>query len=92
MERGEMRCSTDAFVTAEILSYSRALGLFAGVFLNGATLREDRSTNRSLYSRDPGTRDIVRGDIRPTSGPGPLISALNKVAGEGGRARQQVEQ
>jgi lipid-binding SYLF domain-containing protein len=83
---------TDALVTAEILSYSRARGLFAGVSLSGATLREDRSTNRSLYNRDLGTRDIVRGDIRPTSGAGPLMSALSKVAGEGVRARQQDQQ
>ena len=45
---------TDAAMTAEILSYSRSRGLFAGVALSGATLREDDSANKDMYGKDHG--------------------------------------
>src|ERR1035438_3668890 len=48
---------TDAQMHAEMLSYSRARGLFAGVSLEGATLRPDEDTNRDLYGRDPQNRE-----------------------------------
>src|SRR5579863_9379842 len=43
---------TDAVLNAEMLSYSRSSGLFAGISLEGATLRPDEQTNRELYGRD----------------------------------------
>jgi SH3 domain-containing YSC84-like protein 1 len=51
--------ATDALMTAEILSYSRSRGLFAGVSLEGSTLREDRGANRDLYGRRITAREIV---------------------------------
>lgn len=53
--------STDAFMTAEILSYSRSRGLFAGVALDGSTLRPDNGANEKLYGRKIEARDIVLG-------------------------------
>src|SRR5215471_8688667 len=50
---------TDAVMHAEMLSYSRSRGLFAGISLEGATLRPDKETNRELYGRDVNSRDIV---------------------------------
>ncbi|HEY4837723.1 MAG TPA: lipid-binding SYLF domain-containing protein [Candidatus Acidoferrales bacterium] len=52
---------TDATMRAEILSYSRARGLFAGVSLEGSTLRPDNDASRDVYGRDITAREIVRG-------------------------------
>lgn len=53
--------STDIVMRAEILTYSRARGLFAGVSLAGSTLRADGDANHRLYGRPLGAREIVRG-------------------------------
>jgi lipid-binding SYLF domain-containing protein len=50
---------TDATLRSEILSYSRARGLFAGVSLEGSTIRPDNGDNRRIYSRKIPARDIV---------------------------------
>ena len=55
---------TDAMMTAEMLSYSRSHGLFAGVSLKGATLRPDEETNRELYGHDATNREILTGDFK----------------------------
>ena len=52
---------TDVVMKAEILSYSRSRGLFAGVSLEGSTLRSDGSANRKLYGRELSAKQIVRG-------------------------------
>jgi lipid-binding SYLF domain-containing protein len=51
---------TDIVMKAEILTYSRSRGLFAGVSLEGSTLRQDNGANRKLYGRDLSARNIVR--------------------------------
>jgi SH3 domain-containing YSC84-like protein 1 len=57
---------TDAAMRAEILSWSRSHGIFAGVTLEGATLRPDHGDNRELYGRDVTQREILSGAvIRP---------------------------
>ncbi len=53
--------ATDIVLTAEILSYSRAKGLFAGVSLEGSTLRSDGSANEKLYGQKLSAADIIRG-------------------------------
>ena len=50
---------TDASMRAEILSYSRARGLFAGVSLSGSTLRADNDANKNLYGKDVTAQAIV---------------------------------
>src|SRR5579871_694047 len=55
---------TDAMLHAEMLSYSRSRGLFAGVALTGATLRSDGESNRELYSRDATNHEILEGDFK----------------------------
>jgi len=52
--------ATDVVMTAEILSYSRNKGLFAGVSLDGSTLRSDNSANEKLYGQKLSARDIIR--------------------------------
>jgi SH3 domain-containing YSC84-like protein 1 len=56
---------TDARLTAEILTWSRSRGLFAGIALNGATLREDEDWNRDLYGKTLKNRDIVMNGVAP---------------------------
>lgn len=53
--------ATDAFMRAEILTYSRSRGLFAGVSLEGSTLRQDNGANEKLYGRKITAREIVTG-------------------------------
>jgi lipid-binding SYLF domain-containing protein len=55
---------TDAELQAEILSYSRSHGLFAGISLSGATLRPDGDTNRELYGHDATNREILTGSFK----------------------------
>jgi lipid-binding SYLF domain-containing protein len=55
---------TDAKLNAEILSYSRSRGLFAGISLEGATLRPDEDTNKELYGRNATNREILTGDFK----------------------------
>ena len=51
---------TDATMQAEILSYSRTHGIFAGISLAGASLRPDKDDNRALYGHDITTHEILR--------------------------------
>jgi lipid-binding SYLF domain-containing protein len=54
--------ATDAYMRAEILTYSRSRGLFAGVSLEGSTLRQDGGANEKLYGqKDISARDIILG-------------------------------
>ena len=60
----DLGAQTDAMMNAEMLSYSRSRGLFAGVSLEGATLRPDGETNRELYGHDSTNREILTGDFK----------------------------
>jgi SH3 domain-containing YSC84-like protein 1 len=62
--------ATDVVMRAEILSYSRSRGLFAGVSLEGSTLRSDGGANRNLYGKDLTAEQIIVGDVVKTSAPG----------------------
>jgi SH3 domain-containing YSC84-like protein 1 len=71
--------ATDLQMSAEILTYSRAKGLFAGVSLEGSTLRQDHDANKEIYGRDLEAKDIVlNGAVAPTSGGYAMISVLSK--------------
>jgi lipid-binding SYLF domain-containing protein len=68
---------TDAYMRAEVLSYSRARGVFAGVSLEGSTLRPDNDANRKLYGSDASAARIITGsDISAPSSAHDLIAAL----------------
>jgi len=76
----DTQAQTDAAMTAEILTWSRQRGLFAGISLSGATLREDEDWNTELYGKAVKNRDVVTTSI-PTPAPAkPLIDALNKYS------------
>jgi lipid-binding SYLF domain-containing protein len=69
---------TDAQLHAELLSYSRARGLFAGVSLDGATLRPDDDANKDMYSRRMSNKDVVLGNVKPPATAARLIAELNR--------------
>jgi len=69
---------TDAQMHAEILSWSRTQGLFAGVALEGATLRQDLDDNATLYGKQLENRHIVTKGVRAPKAAAKLISLLNK--------------
>ena len=71
--------ATDIVMQAEILTYSRARGLFAGVSLEGSTLRSDGDANKNLYGREIDAREIVRtGKVTPPPAGWALVDLLNK--------------
>jgi lipid-binding SYLF domain-containing protein len=71
---------TDAQMKAKILSYSRSRGAFAGIALNGATLREDLDDNRELYGKALTNRQIINGHVSPPASASELISTLNRLS------------
>jgi SH3 domain-containing YSC84-like protein 1 len=75
----EASAATDATMRAEILSYSRARGVFAGVSLEGSTLRTDGDANKSLYGKDIPAKDIVlKGTVPPPPSAKLLLTTLDK--------------
>jgi lipid-binding SYLF domain-containing protein len=73
-----VEASTDATLRAEVLSYSRSRGLFAGISLAGATVRPDNDANERVYGRDVSASDIIFGKVKPTPGARRMISYLNR--------------
>ena len=69
---------TDAKFTAEILSWSRSRGIFAGIALKGATLRQDIDDNQALYGKRLENREIVAGAVKPNGAGRKLIAALDR--------------
>ena len=69
---------TDVAMRAQILSYSRSRGLFAGISLEGSTIRPDNEANKKLYGKDLTARDIVlRGAVPPPPSAKQLIAVLD---------------
>jgi lipid-binding SYLF domain-containing protein len=72
---------TDAYFRSEILSYSRARGVFAGVSLEGSTLRPDMKANRALYGRDVTAVQIIReSEVQAPSIASSLIAQLENAS------------
>ncbi len=72
---------TDVVMKAEILSYSRAQGLFAGVSLEGSTMRSDDGANKALYGRELSAKEIVRaGKVKAPASAARLLALLGKAS------------
>jgi lipid-binding SYLF domain-containing protein len=71
---------TDVQMHADILSWSRSQGLFAGVALEGATLRQDLDDNATLYGKKLQNRDIVTKGVRAPMAAAKLIALLNRYS------------
>lgn len=69
---------TDALMHAEILSWSRSRGVFAGISLEGATLRQDLDDNAELYGIKMGTRQIINHHVAPPKAASRLMGLLNE--------------
>jgi lipid-binding SYLF domain-containing protein len=76
----DAEAETDAMMHAEILAWSRARGVFAGVSLEGATLRPDNDDNTKIYGRPVTQGELIHGRILPTRAAQPLFAALNQEA------------
>jgi lipid-binding SYLF domain-containing protein len=74
---------TDAMMKAKILSYSRSQGVFAGLELEGSTLRPDKDDNKALYGKPIEAKDILTGNPAIPSAAQPLIKALTKYSPKG---------
>jgi lipid-binding SYLF domain-containing protein len=71
---------TDAKMSAEILSYSRSRGAFAGLALTGATLRPDEDSNAALYGKKLTSQEIVDGKVKAPSAASKLLAELNRYS------------
>jgi lipid-binding SYLF domain-containing protein len=70
------QAKTDASMNAEILSYSRARGVFAGIALEGGTLREDDDANKDLYGKVMANRTILTGGVPAPASAAPFLAAI----------------
>ncbi|HWI17224.1 MAG TPA: lipid-binding SYLF domain-containing protein [Vicinamibacterales bacterium] len=71
---------TDVQMRADILSWSRSQGLFAGLALEGATLRQDLDDNATLYGKKLQNRDIVTKGVRAPKAAAKLMALLNRYS------------
>ena len=75
--------NTDVLLHAEILSWSRSRGLFAGLSLEGSTLRRDESEDAKLYGEKVSNEQILQGDLNTPTGARPLVAELNRYSNRG---------
>jgi lipid-binding SYLF domain-containing protein len=78
----DLSAQTDAMMKAEMLSYSRTHGLFAGISLAGATLRPDADSNRELYGHRTTNRKILTGDFKTPAAAARFEGALNRTSAQ----------
>ena len=71
---------TDATMRAKVLSYSRSRGVFAGVALTGATLRQDLDENREMYGRKIENKSILNSGLKTPVGAEELLALLNRYS------------
>jgi lipid-binding SYLF domain-containing protein len=77
--------STDWKLRAEVLTYSRARGLFAGVTVNGSSVTQDDDATRELYGRMIPFRTILTGAVATPQGGEPFVAAVRKATGHEGK-------
>jgi lipid-binding SYLF domain-containing protein len=72
----EASAQTDITMRAEMLAWSRSRGVFAGIALQGSTMREDSGENKELYGKEASNRDIVTGKIASPKAAEAFMKAL----------------
>lgn len=82
----ESEAATDWKMKAEVLTYSRARGIFAGIDLSGAKISQDRDETHILYGRMVPFNEILNGTVAPPNGSEPFLAAVRKYADQ---AREQ---
>src|SRR5215469_18172991 len=76
----ESSANRDVLMTAEILSWSRSRGVFAGISLEGATIRPDGSEHERLYGKHVTNKEIIEGSVRAPRMAHALTATLNQYA------------
>jgi len=79
----ESTADTDLSMHAEILSWSRSRGVFAGIALQGATLRPDEDVDKDLYGHEINRRDVLNGKLPPPPAAVELMHTLTRYSGAG---------
>lgn len=74
--------NTDWKMRAQVLTYSRARGIFAGVSLNGAVMKQDKDSTREFYGHMVTFKAALTGEVDPPAGANPFLSSLAKWAQE----------
>lgn len=74
----EASAQTDITMRAEMLAWSRSRGVYAGIALQGSTIRQDSDENKELFGRDITNKEIVTGTIEPPAAAKGFIAALSK--------------
>ncbi|HUO27018.1 MAG TPA: lipid-binding SYLF domain-containing protein [Candidatus Aquilonibacter sp.] len=74
--------NTDWKMRAQVLTYSRARGVFAGVSLNGAVIKQDKDSTRDFYGHMVSFRTALKGEVPPPAGADPFLRTLAKWAHE----------
>jgi lipid-binding SYLF domain-containing protein len=69
---------TDATLRAEMLAWSRARGVFAGLSIQGSTFRDDSGENKQLYGKEIDNKAVVTGTVQPPAAAAGLMTALSK--------------
>jgi len=72
--------NTDWKMRAQVLTYSRARGVFAGISLNGAVVKQDKSTTREFYGHMVTSRAALKGEVDPPAAANPFLTTLAKWA------------
>lgn len=75
---------TDAYMTAQILTWSRARGVFAGISLSGATLRQDLDSNQAIYGKKLTNKEIIEGGLAAPAAAKGFVSTLTKYSSRKG--------
>ncbi|HWY56111.1 MAG TPA: lipid-binding SYLF domain-containing protein [Terriglobales bacterium] len=81
---------TDASMRAEVLTYSRARGIFAGIDLSGAVVKQDKDETALLYSKPIPFEDILHGKVPPPAAAEPFLAAVRKYASQAQREQGEV--
>jgi lipid-binding SYLF domain-containing protein len=76
----DAEAQTDAMMHAEMLSYSRSRGVFAGISLQGATLRQDEDADVEMYGHKITNREILAGDVSSPPAAAPFESTLDRIS------------
>jgi SH3 domain-containing YSC84-like protein 1 len=84
----EVSGNTDWKLRAEMLTYSRSRGLFAGINLNGASIKQDRDETALLYGKVVPFETVLSGKVPPPSGSHTFLATVHKYANEAAREKQ----
>ncbi len=79
---------TDWKMKAEVLTYSRARGVFAGIDLNGSAITQDKDETRLLYGKMVPFTQILNGQVPPPDGSAPFLAAVRKYAEQAKESKQ----